>query len=216
MEGLCWWTMDNNLILHLFVQYYRRWGWGGIWEGFFSLFSLTSLQPQRGEMMARFRAHGISCWPASHAEREKQHHTVIVKKTDQADTKWHQQLRDYDINSKQQLGYRSFQSAHIIHSWSVWFLSRTYLGLLVKVRGQLNQPRRLHCSHITHVVFWRLHHFVENHPGDETTLLVKEYECQSKCVSVLYVRPVNCTRHHTAVLKSLHTLAEYMISCFRE
>lgn len=122
-------------------------------------------------------------------EEKKRHHTVIVKQTDPPDTKWCRQLRDYDVNSTQQFnwGSRSFQSAHIIYSWSVWFLSRTYLGLLVKVRGQLNQPRRLHCSHITHVVFWRLHHFVENHPGNETTFLVKEHECHSKCVSDLYV-----------------------------
>lgn len=107
-EGLCWWTMDNNLILHLFVQYYRGWGWGwgGYFRGFFlSPFSLTSLQLQRGEMMARFRARGISCWPASHAGRENHHtshHTVIVKQSDQADTKCCQQLRDYDVNSTQQ------------------------------------------------------------------------------------------------------------------
>lgn len=35
----------------------------------------------------------------------------------------------------------------------VSFNCLTYLGLLVKVRGQLNQPRRLNSSHVTHVVF---------------------------------------------------------------
>lgn len=99
-----------------FCTILQRWGRGAIWEGFFSPLSVTSLQPQHGEMMARFRARGISCWPASHAGREKKrHHTVIVKQTGQAGTKWCQQLRHYDVNPTQQLNWGS-RSFHIVYS----------------------------------------------------------------------------------------------------
>lgn len=50
------------------------------------------------------------------------------------------------------------------------FLPLTYFRLLVKVRGQLNQPGRLHRRHVTHEVFGRLQDFIEDHPGQETAL----------------------------------------------
>jgi len=50
-------------------------------------------------------------------------------------------------------------------------MPHTHLGLLVKVRGQLDQPGRLDGRHIAHVVFGRLHDFVEHHPGEETVTL---------------------------------------------
>lgn len=47
----------------------------------------------------------------------------------------------------------------------MWFVSLTNLCLFVKVGGQLNQPGRLDSSHVTHVIFGRLHHFIEDNPS---------------------------------------------------